>query len=309
MTGFTSASPENHPWWRLSDSATEFPQHNSVDSLPLLVVESPLCRSVIAPQGAQLLTHTSYGRTTSNNDQLLWLSPTALFVRGKPLRGGVPLCLPWFGPHNEPGKPQHGFARNEDWQLLGAQADSDGNVVLSWGFGQYASQPHPEFPWRFSARLTMTLGTRIELGLEIQNCDTSPMPLSWALHSYHPVSDLAAVRVRGLAGCDYLDNTRQLERRRQQGDVQFNGELDRIYLSVPDEQVIATEPALSIRGSNCPSAIVWNPGHAKAAALADVGAEHGREFICLERGNAGTNALSLDAGASHRASVSIGVTG
>lgn len=291
---------EHCEYLSITSSDLLYPESDPSQALTLLQVNSPQCEAVIALQGAQLLSHRAEG-----GHDLLWLSPIARFAPGKAIRGGIPLCLPWFGRHSDNSKPQHGFARTQEWQLSQADYNHKGQVELSWELNNYSDTPHPMFAWRFRARLTMKLGRAIEMGLTVTNLDSRPMPLSWAMHSYHPVHNLGQVRISGLSDCDYLDNTCALERFTQRGDVVFNGELDRIYLSVAEVQVIHTQPSVVVKGTNCHSAIVWNPGPEKAAGMTDIGAEHYTEFVCLERGNTADNGLSVEPGKSHHARIDI----
>lgn len=295
-----AATLENCDYVTLTSSDCLFTETDHSSPIPLLQVTSPLCHAVIAPQGAQLLSHRS-----EDGRDLLWLSPKANFAAGKSIRGGIPICLPWFGKHPDSKKPQHGFARNEEWQLLQATNDNTGKVELTWLLNQHATAPHALFNWTFNAQLVMTLGRKIKMRLHVTNLDSTPMPLSWALHSYHPVSELSRVKITGLDGCDYLDNTHQLERFSQQGDICFDGEFDRIYLSVPASQTIETTDPIRITGEQCYSAIVWNPGAERAAAMIDIGSENYTGFVCLERGNASDNAVTLQPGETHQACITI----
>ena len=301
MHGPTETVIDRCPGLHLEPSSKIFPAHSHTDDLPILVVETPLCQAHIALQGAQLLEFSD-----ASGQSLLWLSPATKFVKGKALRGGIPVCLPWFSKlADQPEKPQHGFLRDEDWQLSDASTEPDQTVTLTWNHQNYRNQPHPMFDWRFSASLRMRLGTSLELELEVINHDQTPMPLTWALHSYHPVDRLSQTSVSGLENCEYLDNTQALARKRQEGTISFGEEFDRIYLNVPKKQVITGKPGLRVCAENCHSAIVWNPGKTRASGMPDLGAENFDQFICLERGNAADNRLLLAPGEIHRASVTI----
>lgn len=297
----TAATVENCPHLTLTDSHNAFPDRNHEDSLAVIAVKNPYCTATITPQGAQLLTFEQ-----ADGTPLLWLSPQAIFKTGKAIRGGVPVCLPWFGPHTtDPSKPQHGFARNSLWQLTRAHALDDGATQLTWRFQVGTSHP-AQFAGEFTAELTMTLSKRIDLQLVVSNDGTHPLPLSWALHSYHPVNNLATARVAGLDGCEYLDNTRQQSRFTQTGDITFGQEVDRIFVSTSKHQDLITETQhLRVSGHDCSSAIIWNPGPQLAAGMADVGEGNHQGFVCVERGNTADNALRLAAGETHSASVRI----
>lgn len=277
----------------------------AAEDFQLLVVDNPRGKAVVALQGAQLLSYIPSG-----GRDLLWLSPNATLETGKAVRGGIPLCLPWFGVNQrEPGKPKHGFARTSRWQLEEAITEEDGSTTLLLGLRQFNLTPHPLFGYAFEASLEIHCGSALQLRLAVKNCSNETLPLSWALHSYHPVDDLAGTAVSGLDGKTYLDNTRELVAARQQGDVTFNGELDRVYLDVDRQQTILGSPCIKVSGDNAPSAIVWNPGPELAASMADLGPGRHRDYLCLERGAAFDDEQSLAAGETMRATVVIAAAG
>lgn len=264
-----------HNFLTLESSTTFYPDAAG-DGLPLLLVNTPACRAVIALQGAHLLEFTPSG-----SENLLWLSPNCVFSPSTALRGGVPLCLPWFGVNrDDPSKPKHGFARNIVWALTAVGNSSD-NCELSFTL---TSSPNELFDYAFTATLKMTLGKTAKLELSVSNTDSNAFACSWALHSYHPVASLAAVRVMGLAGREYLDNLAGLNLSLQNGDLKFDGEVDRVFPAVENPLIIEGTPRISITHHNCPSVIVWNPGAANAARIADIGAGEEQHYICVERG-------------------------
>lgn len=265
-----------HDFLTLETSKTLYPAASGA-GLPLLSVNTPACRAVIALQGAQLLEFTPAGGIN-----LLWLSPNCIFNAGTALRGGVPVCLPWFGVNREdPGKPKHGFARNISWNLIAAKITVDAGCELLF---RLTSESSELFAYALTAELKMTLGKTAKLELKVINRDSRAFACSWALHSYHPVASLADVRVSGLADRDYLDNLAGHARMHQHGDVIFNGEVDRVFPAVENPLVINGTPTITLTHHNCPSVIVWNPGAANAAKIADIGAGQEQFYICVERG-------------------------
>ncbi len=261
-------------------------------------IENQYAQLLVSEQGAQALSFKPAG-----DDDLLWLSPSARFKTGTAIRGGVPLCMPWFGVNRHAANtPSHGFARNVNW-VLGVveqlQHAHFGDVTVV----KFAAHAHPLFDYPFRATLTFIFNSTLNIELRVENTGTHTMPLSWALHSYLPVDDLDLARVSGLDGVRYLDNTRALQSKVQHGDIEFNEEVDRVFIDVPDQQRLND---LLIGGQGCDSAIVWNPGLDKAAAMADVGEANYRRFVCVERGNAFDNEVQLAPGEIHRATVSLG---
>lgn len=260
---------------KLTDSPTEFPS-NPGTGIPIIRLSTPACTALIAIQGAHLLNFCA-----QNGTPLLWVSPKCNFTPGVALRGGVPVCLPWFGPNLDPKKPKHGFARNNDWQLEDATLLPDGDAKLTFTFTSSANEL---FDFNFSAQLVMTLGAAIKLEITVSNTDSKAFDCSWVLHSYHPVNSLTDVRVKGLAGKTYLDNLEKHAAKTQHGDVNFPAEVDRVFPGIENNLEIAGTPHISIRHHNCPSVVVWNPGATNAANIADIGAGNEQDYICVERG-------------------------
>ncbi len=253
-------------------------QHSA---LPLIVIESELCKAVISLQGAHVIEFIP-----ANQAPLLWVSPKVQYQQGKAIRGGVPVCFPWFGENQlDKAKPKHGFVRDMDWNLTESKINADKSIELTFAF-ESNDETFKLYPYQFVAEYKVILGTSLKLGLQVKNTGQQTMPVSFALHSYHPVKDLSTTYVDGLHWTSFLDNTQAYQAHIQQGPVNFDGEVDRIYLNVQEEQVIQTEPAIKLSSRECKSAVVWNPGFEKAASIGDLGGEHYQEFVCVERGNA-----------------------
>lgn len=284
---------QRNSFLQLTFSNEQYPNSQG-SGLPLLKVQTPLCSAVIALQGAQLLEFK-----TTQGKPLLWLSPNCNFTEGTALRGGVPVCLPWFGPHpTDPKKPKHGFARNQPWQLHNATLLNDGSALLTFTFNSPANDL---FAFHFSAELTMTLGKTAKLEFTIKNSDEQAFDCSWVLHSYYHVSSLTDVRVKGLASKHYLDNLEKHAEKYQHGDVNFPYEVDRVYPNIDNALIIESSPHIEITHHNCPSVVVWNPGADNAAKMADVGTGNEQHYICVERGAVLDEQWNLNAGESRSA--------
>lgn len=267
---------EQHEFLSLESSKAIYP-NSTGDGLPLIVVNTPKCRAVIALQGAQLLEFIPAG-----GEPLLWLSPHCIFTPSIALRGGIPVCLPWFGVNrDDPTKPKHGFARNQAWDLTDVENNNEDDCALIFTL---TSAPNLLFDYAFSAKLRITLGRTAKLELSIGNQDSRQFACSWALHNYHPITSLSEARVIGLAGREYLDNLSGYTRKQQLDDVSFAGEVDRVFPGVESTLTIESEPRIQITHHNCPSVIVWNPGSINAARIADIGAGQEQHYICVERG-------------------------
>jgi glucose-6-phosphate 1-epimerase len=285
-----------HDFLKLVNSKDYYP-HSKGSGLPLLLVNTELCSAVISLQGAHLLEFASQG-----SDPLLWLSPNCDFTPGTPLRGGVPLCVPWFGPHpTDKSKPKHGFARNIFWQLGDAHLLQNGDVELEF---LLVSEANELFPYDFSAELRMHLGQSASLELTINNTDTDAFDLSWAMHHYYRVDSAMGTRVLGLAETRYKDNLDGLTEKHQAGELIINSALDRVYPDIANTLRIESNlSSIDIEHTHCPSVIVWNPGPEAAAKMADIGDGQDKYFLCVERGAVLAEALRLEAGFSNTAKV------
>lgn len=242
-------------------------------------------RARIARQGAQVLDAELGGVP------LLWLSPLAAFEPGRAVRGGVPVCFPWFGKHPA-GLPAHGFARNRDWTVL-AQDGRHARFELCDDEAGRALWPH-----RFRAELAVTLeDAALRFDFAVENRDDAPIEFTYALHSYFAVDDVRACRVEGLEG--------RLRREvghvtmPQQGVVALAEPIDAVFEIAPDPLTLADgERRVLIEADGMRSAVVWNIGPDNGQA--DIG-PHWPRYACVERGNVGAAAVRLAAGETHRA--------
>ncbi len=236
----------------------------------------------------------------------LWVSERARWAPATPLRGGIPLCFPWFGRHpTEPAFPAHGFARTRRWRLDDARQVGDG-VSLTLALVS-DDETRKLFPHAFEAHLTVSVGAELALALDVRNPGTSPFAFEVAFHSYFAVSDISAISVEGLAGSEYVDKvaggTRQSE---AAAPLRIAGEVDCVYDHAGPMTLV--DPALgrlTLRGSNAGSTVVWNPGPAKTAKLSDVAPDGYRRFVCVETGAVGERRVTVPAGAERRVGVTI----
>ena len=280
------------PHARLSHSRDLYPEAPG-SGLDLIRLESALFSATVSPYGAQLLSFAPKG-----GHDWLWISPNCRFEAGGALRGGIPLCLPWFGEHPaDAAKPKHGFARNRHWDLAAIASSGDECRLVF-------ELQHPGdalFAQPFTAELTLQLGGHIQLALALTNTGGTPLDCSWVMHSYLAISDLDAVRVTGLEGRTYLDKTRGHEAFTQTGAVTFSGEVDRVFPGVDNALGLHGDPNLTIEHEGCPTVVVWNPGAALAAGIGDIGAGNERGFVCVERGACAGDTWQLAPGEQRRA--------
>lgn len=292
---YLNAKIANSQFVHLSDTQQLF---QGQDALPVLVINSPFCQAQLCLQGAQLLQF----KPTQQQDWL-WLSPYAQYQYNEPIRGGIPLCLPWFGVNQQvPHKPKHGFVRQQEWQLEDIKESSE-SLCLQLSY--YYAGDHAEwFANAFKVQMTLILSDHIAIHLNISNLSEQTMPLSWALHSYFAVNDCQTTHISGLEHLPYLDNTKNLHTFVESTAVQFLGEVDRVYNHTTTAQTLHAQHQLRIEGDNCPSCIVWNAGEINALNISDIG-DSVRSYVCVERGAAFADALILKSHATFTASMMI----
>ncbi|WP_313086088.1 D-hexose-6-phosphate mutarotase [Pseudomonas sp.] len=268
---------------------------------------------VVAEQGAQVL---SYRRGAGL--PVIWLSEQARFRQGQPVRGGVPVCWPWFGDlarnpedvratYQGGTPPAHGLVRGIDWTLQDSRQDADGAALV---FGCASRQGLPGWPHAVDLSLTLRLGQHLHLTLTSENLGDAPLPLSQALHSYFAVSDIHQVAIEGLDRCPYLETLEDWQRREQTGDLRFTGETDRIYLDLPSRLSLCDPGAgrrITLETEGSRSAVLWNPWIEKARRLSQFADDAWQRMLCIETANVMLDMVLLAPGARHSLSVSIGV--
>lgn len=271
--------------------------------LPVAHVTTAQASASIALHGGQLLSWQPIGQ-----QPVIWLSKAALFESGKPVRGGVPVCWPWFGA--VPDKPAHGFVRTRMWQMRAAAMDDAGQMVLRLGIGDDADT-RVLWDHAFDLELVVTVGRTLTLALVTRNTGDAPFEISQALHTYFCTADITQTAVHGLDGCRYLDKVHGMVTRQQLGPVTFTAETDRIYLDTTANCRI-DDPALSrgftVAKSGSSSTVVWNPWSEREKSFADMAAGEYRQMLCVETCNAGPDRISIAPGCTHTLSAMISLT-
>lgn len=251
------------------------------------------CTADVSDLGAQVLSFTPAGAA-----DLLWLSAGADLARA-PIRGGVPVCFPWFGPGREPGiSPSHGFARTSTWTPVGVTRSE--SVVATTYTLDSAQASSPHWPHGYRATLGISVGEVLDISLTVQNTGETEFSYEEALHAYLSVGDVRQCRLLGLDGATYVDKARGGERGTQTGDLVLAGEVDRVYASTRAVKVVdpVLRRVITVRTFSSASTVVWNPGAELAARMPDVG-DQWPQFVCVEGGNVLTNAVVLAPGGAH----------
>ncbi len=250
----------------------------------------------VALQGAQLMSWQPKGHAP-----VIWMSPMERLGTSKPVRGGTPVCWPWFANHpTDASKPAHGFVRTRLWTVDGAeQSVARVRVQLST---RTTEADRTLWPHAARARMQITLGETLTLALSSENTGTDAFALTQALHTYFAVGDIADVTVEGFDGRSYIDKLDDNARKLQTGDVGFTAEVDRIYDEHTGTAAIVDRGLrrrIEITKSGSRSTVVWNPWTAKAARLGDMGPDGWRRMVCVETCSAGDDIVHVAPGSAH----------
>jgi glucose-6-phosphate 1-epimerase len=275
---------------------------------PVLDVKTEQCEARVSAYGAHVATWAPVAAGDVVARPGLFCSPRTAWGAGKAIRGGVPVCFPWFGPRaNDPrpgGKPSpaHGFARTRPWFVERVELADNGRVEVTFLLvsddDTLALWPHA-----FEARLTASLGTSLSISLEVKNVDDDAFDYEAALHTYLTVSDVEKIELHGLEGTRFFDKVDGgKEKHHGREPLRFSGETDAVFVGTKQSVVVVDNGlARTLRvdktGSN--ATVVWNPWLVKATAMTDLGGDAWRSFVCVEAANVRPHTVTLSPGASH----------
>lgn len=250
-------------------------------------------------QGAHLMSW----QPKSQAVPVVWLSRDAKFAAGKSIRGGAPVCWPWFGAHvSESSFPGHGYARTVPWQVIESGSEPNGATRLTLRL-EKNEKTRAQWPYTCTLDLNVIIGETLRMELITENTGTTDFVIGEALHTYLQVSDIGAVSMTGLNGCDYWDKVGDATLRKQTGAISFSGETDRVYINTAAECVIEDDRLkrrIYVTKSGSLSTVVWTPWSEKAEKMGDMGQPDGwREMVCVESANAIENIVKIVAGTRH----------
>ena len=268
-------------------------------SLVIAEITNPQATASLCLQGAHLMTW----QPRSQAAPAVWLSRDAKLAPGKSIRGGVPVCWPWFGAHaSDTALPAHGYARTVPWQIIESGNEPDGATRLTLRLTE-SQKTHAMWPHDARLDLTVSVGGTLRMELTTENTGASEFVISEALHAYFKIGDIGAVRVDGLSGYDYWDKVGGSTLKKQEGTIQFAVETDRVYINTASECVIEDDRLkrrIHVAKSGSLSTVVWTPWTAKAERMGDLGQPDGwREMLCVESANAIDNVVHVAAGTKH----------
>jgi glucose-6-phosphate 1-epimerase len=269
--------------------------------LPIVRITSSAATADISLYGAQVLSWRPAGA-----EEVLFLSQQSRFETGHAIRGGIPVCFPWFrgmprGKADNPSAPSHGFVRTKEWRLDSLRASDDGSVTLvcvtSSDDSTRALWPH-DFLLAYRIRIDTTL----RLELSVMNRGVNPLRFEEALHTYFRIGDIHQARVHGLDAVSYLDNTDGNKSKRQDGALALTAPTDNAYIDAEGPAEIL-DPVfhrrLRTEKLHSSTTIVWNPWQQGAASLSDLGNDEWQQMLCVEAGNILAASVTLAPGEEH----------
>jgi glucose-6-phosphate 1-epimerase len=247
-------------------------------------------------QGAHVADWTPRGERP-----VLFMSSNSRFEKATPIRGGVPIAFPWFGPRSD-GKegPLHGFARIVEWDVEGTRIREDGSVEVMLGVGL---EP-------YALRFRVAFGAVLEMELEVRNTGSETVRFEEALHTYFVVGDIAGVTITGLEGTTCLDKTDGMARKVCGGPIRIAKETDQVHLNTRaacEISDVAWGRTLVVEKSGSDATVVWNPWIEKNRNLADMAPDDWRSMVCIETVNALENAVEMAGGGVHRMGTTVRV--
>lgn len=283
-----------------SNKALTFRQHN--DDLIFIDISNSYANATVCLQGAQVIQWTPVG-----HEPVIWVSGNSYYQTGRSVRGGIPICWPWFGDHvTDASLPAHGFVRAKKWALESADQIVDGSTQLIFTY-QLDKADQAIWPYSCTLQMVITLGSQLQLSLQTSNTGQQPLMITEALHTYFKVGDISKTTVMGLEGCHYLDKVDDFAQKIQDGRINIQTEVDRIYLDTTktcriDDPLMNRSIIINKEGSH--STVVWNPWEARSTAMIDMGKQAYQGMLCVETANAASNRVIIEAGDSHCMAVS-----
>jgi glucose-6-phosphate 1-epimerase len=272
--------------------------------LPRIRVTAPSASADIYLHGAQI---TSWRPAAA--EEVLFLSEHSAWQDGRAIRGGIPVCFPWFrGKADAASAPAHGFVRTKEWRLESVEADGESVIVTC--STENDESTHRWWPHAFRLAHRLTIGRTLRLELNVTNAGDTPFRFEEALHTYFRVSQAEKVSIRGLDQITYLDNVDGNREKTRFGDLVLAATTDNAYIDVHTAADLidpAWRRTIRTEKLNSATTVVWNPWQEGAASLGDLGNDEWRQFACVEASNILGSARSLPPGQEHRMQAVISV--
>jgi len=273
------------------------------DYPPCAILKSDFSICEISLYGAHVLSFIP-----ADSVDLLMLSSKAVYKRGKAIRGGIPICWPWFGPNAaERTLPAHGFARISEW-LVSNSGINQNDVPFIKFYLESNEESKKYWPCKFRLELTVMASSSLSVSLTTFSKDFQDMTISNALHSYLKISSINDIEITGIENTQYIDSTDNDKRKLQKGPLRISGEVDRAYINTENDCFIS-DPGLNriicVSKQNSKTTVIWNPWIKKGNTLVDFDYNGFEKMVCIETANAVNNTITLKPGGRHTVSMNI----
>jgi len=267
-------------------------------------ITTPLAHGEMYLHGAHVTSWRPAG-----SEEVLFLSTKSRWEEGQAIRGGIPICFPWFrGKADDPHAPAHGFVRTTMWQLYSIVENSAGVAVTMFIEGD--EQTRRWWPADFRLVHRVTFGSELKMELVCINTGNTALRFEEALHTYNRVSDVGTVRLQGLDGTRFLDNTDSNKEKAQASDVTIASQTDNAFIKTQSD-VDLFDPKMRrrirLQKGNSSTTVVWNPWQEGASRLRDLGEGEWKQFLCVEASNIMDAAVTLAPGQKHTMSAVLSV--
>ncbi|MEQ1598301.1 MAG: D-hexose-6-phosphate mutarotase [Methylotenera sp.] len=275
-------------------------QTQDEEGLQYLEIDNPLATGRIALQGA----HVIDWQPKFLSQPVLWLSSNARFVKARSIRGGIPVCWPWFGAHpTDSTFCPHGFARVIPWRVADVDATPTGatRIILEMIDTPEAKR---QLSYPYALSITITIGRRLRIEMSTTNRADHPFVIGEAFHTYLNISDIANIKIKGMQDCVYADKLLKYERHVEHGSLTFDGgEFDRVFINHSSDCAIhdtGFNRIIHVSKSGSDTTVVWSPGAEKVAQMTDMGEpDEWRKTVCVETTNALDNMVVINPGRTH----------
>lgn len=265
----------------------------------MIDISNQYAKARISTYAAQIVSYQPNDAT----EDLFFLSDKVQYQEGKAIRGGIPICWPWFGDDTSGyERPAHGFVRNQQWHVLSTESLEDGrtSVILATSDNDMTREL---WHYQFNLELQLIIGPSLEVTLKTKNTGKQFFTITQALHTYFKVSDVSNVLIKGLNGKSYIDKLDSFAIKQQTDDIMVSDQIDRIYRKSP-QQISFTDSGfnrtITILSYGSDTTVVWNPWSTSVSNIADLDKDSYRNFVCIETANVFSDSLTIiPAGREH----------
>ncbi|WP_261833466.1 D-hexose-6-phosphate mutarotase [Vibrio ishigakensis] len=245
------------------------------DNVKIIRVMHPKAKCAVSLFGGHLLSYIPEGKP-----ETIWMSAEAKYDGATALRGGIPVCWPWFA---RMATPAHGFCRtSNEWKLV-EHRENDEGVMLRLGLTD-SEETFAIWPHKFELFLDIQIGDELTVSLTMHNTDEAPWKFSGALHTYLNISDITKVETRGMGG-EYIDSLNNGALTQGGDTLVLTDTIDRIYTK-PEASIELSdtgfERRIQVSNDGANSAVLWNPWAQGAESMGDMQNDGFKTMLCIE---------------------------